>query len=176
MSDPERFEAIVAEHQGWVRAYLRSLGVDGLWVDDVAQEVFLTAFRRWAEYQPDRPLGAWLRGIAKHLAVAERRRSGRRARVISTRLTEALAAVDDDPEQPAHAGDELHAALARCLDRLPPRARELLHQRYAEELDAAQIAAAQGDGANANAIRQTLHRLRDNLRRCLAARLGGAWT
>jgi len=41
-----RFEALVLDHHVGIRAFVRSLGVDPDWVDDIAQEAFLIAFDR----------------------------------------------------------------------------------------------------------------------------------
>ena len=41
----EAFEAHVLEYHVRVRAFLRSLGVNPDWMDDIAQEAFLTAYR-----------------------------------------------------------------------------------------------------------------------------------
>ena len=44
------FELLVVEHHVQVRAFGRSLGVDPEWVDDIAQEAFLTAYRDWKTF------------------------------------------------------------------------------------------------------------------------------
>jgi hypothetical protein len=37
----------IREHQAGLRAFVRALGVEADWVDDVAQEVFLIAYQVW---------------------------------------------------------------------------------------------------------------------------------
>ena len=162
------FTPLVAEHQGWLRAYVRSLGVVQASVDDVAQEVFLVAFRRFAEYDAQRPFAAWLKGIAKLVAANERRRQQRR-RLVDPSLAEALAAVDEeDDEDLAQATRHLGA----CMELLPQRSRELLRLRYEQDRDAASLGALLG--RDANAVRQALFRIREVIRRCLEQRIAGA--
>ena len=167
----DRFAVLVAEHQAWLRAYVRTLGVAAENVDDVAQEVFLVAYRRYGEYDPERPFAAWLKGIAKLLAANERRRHQRRGRVIEPGLADALAAIDE-MDEPA---DDIALAVSHlhdCLNQLPDRSRELLRLRYEDELDANALGARLGrDG---NAVRQALFRVRELVRRCVEGRLSGS--
>lgn len=158
----DRFTPLVAENQGWLRAYVRSLGVEASSVDDVAQEAFLVAYRRFAEYDPERPFAAWLKGIAKLIAANERRRAHGRSRLVEPSLAAVLAAVDD-AEPADEAGLSRH--LADCLQRLPEHSRELLRLRYQDELDASAL--GERLGRDGNAVRQALFRVRELVRRCV---------
>lgn len=166
----EHFTVLVAEHQGWLRAYVRSLGVTSGSVDDVAQEAFLIAYRRFGEYDASRPFAAWLKGITKLLAANERRRH-QRGRSVDPSLAQALAAVDEvEDEDMEQATQHLKA----CLDRLPAHSRDLLRLRYEQERDAAALGTLLGrDG---NAVRQALFRVRELVRRCVEGRMSGAST
>ena len=167
----DRFAVLVAEHQAWLRAYVRTLGVAAENVDDVAQEVFLVAYRRYSDYDPERPFAAWLKGIAKLLAANERRRHQRRGRVLEPALAEALAAIDEVDEP----SDDIAIAVTHlhdCLNQLPDRSRELLRLRYEDELDATALGARLG--RDSNAVRQALFRVRELVRRCVEGRLSGS--
>jgi len=41
------FELVILEHNMRIRAFVRSLGADPDWVDDIAQEAFIKAYRDW---------------------------------------------------------------------------------------------------------------------------------
>jgi RNA polymerase sigma-70 factor (ECF subfamily) len=56
---------------------LRKNGISVSDVEDLAHEVFLVMWRRWAEYDRERPLRPWLAGIAFRLAYNHRARAGR---------------------------------------------------------------------------------------------------
>jgi RNA polymerase sigma-70 factor (ECF subfamily) len=162
-----RFTGLVAEHQGWLRAYVRTLGVAAGSVDDVAQEAFLVAYRRFGDYDATRPFAAWLKGIAKLLAANERRRN-QRGRTVEPSLAAALAAVDEAVDEDAESATR---HLTACLELLPERSRELLRLRYEEECDASALGIRLG--RDANAVRQALFRVRELVRRCVEGRLAG---
>jgi RNA polymerase sigma-70 factor (ECF subfamily) len=44
-------------------------------VDELAQEAFLTAYRRYDNLEPDADFGRWLRGSARNLVANIRRKS-----------------------------------------------------------------------------------------------------
>src|SRR5439155_13336350 len=73
---------------------LRRYGVSPAEAEDLAQEAFLVMWRRWPEYDPDRPLRAWLGGIVFRLVSHHRRRSLRE--VPSGPLLDTIT--DADPE------------------------------------------------------------------------------
>ena len=64
---PPDFEARVREHQAALRAFIRALGAEEAWVDDLAQEVFLVAHRRLNQFESGTDFGKWLRSIARYL-------------------------------------------------------------------------------------------------------------
>ena len=51
----------------YVYTVLRRHGAAEADIEDLAQDVFLVLWRRWSDYQPDRPLRPWLAGIAFRL-------------------------------------------------------------------------------------------------------------
>jgi RNA polymerase sigma-70 factor (ECF subfamily) len=70
------------EHQGAVRRTLRRLGVVSADLDDLTQEVFFVFFCRRDDYDPTRAVLHWLRGIARRVAAAHRRRARHEAEVL----------------------------------------------------------------------------------------------
>lgn len=165
------FDALVRENQASLRAYIRALGAQDVWVDDLAQEVFLVAYREWDRFDTSADAGRWLRGIARNLVLNERRKSARRSRLLQESLVDALMEVDPGIRgRPCAAVLE---ALQDCVGRLPERSRLLLERRYAEDEDAVTLATY--FNASAAAVRQTLVRSRSAVRRCLAAKLGETW-
>jgi RNA polymerase sigma-70 factor (ECF subfamily) len=170
---PDAFENLVREHQAGLRAYIRALGAQDAWVDDLAQEAFLVAYRRFAYFEEGADFGRWLRGIARNLVNNERRKTARRSRLLQEAIVDALAADAEpdrgEPAPPAH----LVQTMAECVARLPERSRELLQRRYAGSTDAPTLARA--FQLSAEVVRQTLVRSRAAVRRCIEAKLGEAW-
>jgi RNA polymerase sigma-70 factor (ECF subfamily) len=64
--DAAAFTQLVSAHQGRVRAYIGGTINRPEVVDDLAQEVFLSAFRSLETYKGEAPFGVWLLGIARH--------------------------------------------------------------------------------------------------------------
>lgn len=179
-SDPETeaFAVLVVEHQAGLRAWVRSLGVDEAWVDDFAQEAFLVAYRKRAEWDAARgPFGGWLRGIARHLVIAARRKGARRARLLDEALCGGLLESADEES----GGDfpfsrpEMTATLEQCIEALGGEGRDLLRRRYAQGETA--LSLAEQFRLSAEAMRQRLLRLRLAVKQCIERKLGAdLWT
>jgi RNA polymerase sigma-70 factor (ECF subfamily) len=163
----EAFAALVARHQQAVRACLAVRLHDPHEADDLAQEVFLTAFNRLSDFDPERPFGPWLRGIAFNLL----RNHWRKFRPCAIGGNEELAALVDQQialECDTARESVLLGALRDCLERLEGSSRELLRLRYGEETTVREL--AQRFGRGYSAVTMQLHRLRELLTRCVAER------
>ncbi len=159
--DRAAFGRLVDRYQGEVRACLAVRVGSPADADDLAQEVFITAWRRLADVDAQRPFGAWLRGIALNLVRNHRRLRRHDALELILEPATEDAATDDDG---------LLAALEPCLDRIDGPGRQLLLLRYGEDLPLADI--GQRLGRNHSTLTMALHRLRDRLRVCIEERLG----
>ena len=71
------FEILVRENADSLTAFLRASVYNEAAADDLFQETMLIAWRKIGEYDRSRPFGAWLRGIAKRLALAHFRKASR---------------------------------------------------------------------------------------------------
>lgn len=168
----EAFSALVREHQAGLRAFIRALGADSAWVDDLAQEVFVVAYRRHAEFDPTADFGKWLRGIARHLVANERRKQARHSRLLPAVLVDALLDRAESDDAAEVAATVLLPAMRSCVAQLPPRSQELLHGRYTAGENAAQL--AERLRTSADAIRQNLVRIRAVVKTCIERKLAGA--
>jgi RNA polymerase sigma-70 factor (ECF subfamily) len=167
--DPAAFELLVVEHHVRLRAFVRSLAVDPDWVDDIAQEAFLTAYREWASFDPTRDFGKWVRGIAANIVRNELRKDARRQRLLHTDLAELLLARHAElAERPEPVTVE---AVRACLAELPPRHRDVVQARYRDGQPAPAV--AERFGMTADAVRQLLVRVRLQLRQCVELRVAG---
>jgi RNA polymerase sigma-70 factor, ECF subfamily len=124
-------------------------------VDDLVQDVFLTAWRRLGALRDPSAFGGWLATIARNRAIDfHRRHQG------SEELPEHLAAPDSSP-----ATIEARAVLA-VIETLPHAYRETLLLRLVEGLTGPEIAAR--TGLTAASVRVNLHRGMKLLRQKLA--------
>jgi RNA polymerase sigma-70 factor (ECF subfamily) len=161
------FEALVIEHHVRVRAFVRSLGVDPDWVDDLAQEAFLAAYRDWDSFDQSRDFGRWIRAIALNLIRNESRKDARRRRILHSELTELLLRRLPSPVERSEplAVDAVRA----CLDELAPASRQVVLSRYRDGESASQLAERLKTSA-AN-VRQMLVRIRRQLKHCVEMRV-----
>lgn len=171
--DRDMFIEQVRQHHASLRGFVRALGVDPLWVDDVAQEAFIVAYQRLDEFDQGRDFGAWLRGIARNLVINERRKDARRKRILSDNLTDVLLATssvsDQEDEEMGDSSLAKLQALKGCLKDLPPKSLSLLKARYEDEIPAQDM--ADQFAMNPPALRKALERLRTALRKCMEERL-----
>lgn len=105
----QAFEQLVRRHQGLVRAQLRRLvGDDVALADDLAQEVFVLAWRKLGQFRGESRFGTWLYRIAYACFLQHLRGRGGRGQEVQA-LDEDEGAVESAPEW----GLDLDAAMRR---------------------------------------------------------------
>lgn len=164
------FETLVREHQAGLRAFVRALGVEEVWVDDVAQEVFVVAYRRLENFEKGTDFKKWLRRIARHLAANQARKEARRSRLLPLEVADVLLEHAQDDEAATPDLGRWLPAMKECVEQLPPRNQELLRRRYAAGENARAL--ARELQMNADAVRQLLLRLRVAVKQCIEKRIG----
>ena len=141
------FEQFFAEHRGPVLTLLYSLSGRRDLAEDLAQEAFTEAFRRWSDISTYDDPGAWVRRVAinRSVSVVRRRVSERRAlaRIAARRVPAPEHEPSDDrfwdavralPARQAQAvalhylEDRSIAAIAEVLDIAEPTVRVHLHR------------------------------------------------
>lgn len=157
---------LIRTHQGMVWRYLRLCGADVHEADDLLQDTFLAFFTRHSQSDELACPAAFLRGIARHLLLASRRRARR-----APPTADWLAAVDQLAAADPHAFlDTRLPALQDCLGRLSDRARQALEWHHVEGVPRREVGARLGLGDEG--AKSLLERTRDLLRDCVRRRLG----
>lgn len=158
LDDGERFAEVFERHWPQVRRYVaRRLGVDV--ADDVAAEVFVTAFRIRGRYdlrRPDAP--PWLYGIASRLISQHRRTEERQLRLLRHAERDAVEARFEDLSDSRVEARLLRPRLLELLAQLKPADRDLLLLVAWGELTYEQ--AAEALGLRVGTVRSRLSRLR----------------
>lgn len=134
--------------------------------DDLVQETSVVLFRRFAEYEEDRPFVAWALGVAKFQVLGLVRDNARSQVIFDDEL---LARFTDAWAEMAPRSSERTQALEDCIEELAAHARRLVHMRYFEEQTAEQI--ARQTGGTGAAVRVGLQRIRQRLRECVDRKL-----
>lgn len=154
-------EAVYRRWRPMVHALaLRALG-DPREAEDVAQQVFLAAWRGRAGYRPGPGgLGAWLTGITRHKVADALEARGRLARVVRAAGEPRPGTQGPPPEQALD-----RVLLLGELARLPPAQRRVLCLAFYADLTQSQIAERTGLplGTVKSHMRRALHALRRSL-------------
>jgi RNA polymerase sigma-70 factor (ECF subfamily) len=69
MPDPQQFEAFMLQYQNMVFSTAMRLLANPAEAEDVAQEVFLKAFERYAELRDSPTVGGWLKTVATNMSL-----------------------------------------------------------------------------------------------------------
>jgi RNA polymerase sigma-70 factor (ECF subfamily) len=172
--DTEAFDELVRRYKDRVyNVIYRFLGnhEDAL---DVAQEVFVRAYRGIESFQGHAQVYTWLYSIAANLARNRLRDSSRKGRdqgaslealqEAAPALAQTAAAVHETPRTAAQR-HELDAALRHCLDQLPEVYRLAFVLRIFDGLCYEDIASSAG--CPAGTVKSRLNQARKLLRECL---------
>jgi RNA polymerase sigma-70 factor (ECF subfamily) len=180
------FEACRDRLERMVRARLDPMLQGRLQVDDVLQEAYIEAARRFSEFFKDRkaPFFLWLRSITGQKLLEIHRRHGAQKRDVrrevhirgsdgleasSAVLAQAFAASQTSPSSVV-ARDEICRRLESALEDLDPTDREVLVLRYYERLS--NLEAAEVLGITPNATSQRHFRALKRLRGLMGDALG----
>ena len=160
-----------AERERVVRICARlSRSVDA--AEDLAQETLLEAWKAQDRLRDSSSRAAWLAGIARNVCLRSSARSIGRARPPMTGLTirdVEMCVSDDIAIDVQLERSELADVLSRALGLLPVAGRDLLVERYVDDLSVAEIAARRGLSEGTAAVR--LHRGKRALKRILQSDL-----
>lgn len=165
---PEFIQFIAEQHQQ-LRSFVRSLGVDPDWVDDLAQEAFLVAWRERNSFDQQQDYGKWLRGIARNLIRNELRKQGRHKRLLYKGLTELLLSATEPESVVESWADGRVPILRDCVEKLAPKSRKLIAGRYSDGWKAPDL--ADHLGMTAAAVRKALMRIREQLKQCIESQM-----
>jgi RNA polymerase sigma factor (sigma-70 family) len=171
--DRDAFAAIVDQTRSLVSSIALSIVRDAELSRDVAQDVFLSAWRDLGKLRDPNSLLPWLRQLTRHRAYHVLRTERRRERRVTADDADTLLALAADPRPHADAtmiADEERRLLATVLDELPDETRDVVVLYYREGESTAQVAELLGL-SEAN-VRQRLSRARKQLRANLLDRFG----
>ncbi|MBI2434324.1 MAG: sigma-70 family RNA polymerase sigma factor [Candidatus Hydrogenedentes bacterium] len=170
VGDVRAFEQVVLRFTPLVFAYLNGR-VPLADREDVAQEVFLSAYRQLSQLRDPAKFGPWLLAIARNRAIDHTRRRG-------LRLLDKAVPLDADCTTPdietpgetnprnAAAALELQQAVLDCLGKLADPYRLILHLRLIDLNTSAEI--ARQLGLKESRVRMRLQRGLKLLQKCLA--------
>lgn len=150
------FREVFEEHVAYVWTTLRRLGVEERDIEDVTHDTFVRVAAHLDEYDPSRPIRAWLFVFALRMARDYRRLSRRRHEVIGAIPESAHDAPAADELIEAR---EAHVLVIIALDTLDWDKREVFVACELEELTIVEVAESLGIPRNTAASRLRLARV-----------------
>jgi len=169
--DDSAFDEIVRKYCGDIAALAnRLLGWPGD-VEDITQEVFVSAFVGLKKFRGQCSLKSWLFTITINKCCSYRYRRMLYLRRFSHTFDEVEdAAPAGKPADRTSLDDETFECVSRAVRSLPPKCREAVVLRYLQELPTHEICRILGISTNALQVR--LNRARQRLRQDLTELLG----
>ena len=124
---PDAFLGIVRELGPMLRTYLGAQLFHQDEVEDIAQEVFVTAYRKLPNFDRSQDLGAWIRGIARNRLMKHYDAIRRRETALDRFRRDAVDLIYSDLERSASETTELRLqTLLNCIQELPDRMRTVV--------------------------------------------------
>jgi RNA polymerase sigma-70 factor (ECF subfamily) len=164
------WQAVLAQHDRWLRTVVYCRLGEPQAVDDVMQEVSLAAVRQQAPLEDPAKVAPWLYRLAVTQCLLYRRKRGRQRKLVegyARRMRPAGVAPEaSDPLRWLRA-EERRDLVRTALGRLPRRDAELLLLKYGEDWSYRDL--TEHLGISQTALQTRLHRARERLRRELAA-------
>ncbi|MBC7354194.1 MAG: sigma-70 family RNA polymerase sigma factor [Thermogutta sp.] len=162
----EIFVRLLAGIQRKLFLYVMVLVPDPQEAEEIVQDVSVVLWRRFEDFRPEEDFFRWACGIARNEVLKHRERLTRSARLFSPEFLEQIA---NHAVHVVETVDERREALRQCLQELQPHHRELLNQRYFQQMSTEQI--AQLRGKSVEAVRRMLHRIRMAVLKCIQHKL-----
>jgi RNA polymerase sigma-70 factor (ECF subfamily) len=170
----EAYREIVVRFERPVYSLVARMVQDPGLAEDLAQEVFIKAFRRLSTYDPQRKLSSWLFKIAHNTTIDHLRRHAPETVPLEAERDDehrgGLAAVlsDTSTENPSAAAErkDMARALERAIARLRPEYRESVVLFYIEGASYQEICEA--TGLPLGTVKTNLHRARKELAQAMA--------
>jgi RNA polymerase sigma-70 factor (ECF subfamily) len=161
----EQFAALWTAAQPTISAFIRTLIPQYQQADEVLQRVAVTLVRKFDQYDPTRPFGAWAVGVAKYEVLYYRRERATDRYLFGDGLIEQIAS---RYELFVEEVDPIREALRRCIDDLKGRSKRVIELRYRRGLRSNAI--AEEMALSSGAVRMLLCRVRESLRNCIERR------
>ncbi len=164
--DRDAYRRIVEEYEVKVRILLAAMLPDNFWVEDLTQEVFLTAFMKLSEYEIGTSFEAWIREIARNYARNERRRWIREHQAKERHRAEIERIAAERLDALAEgAGDDMVSTIHECIDELKDRTAGVVKAFYFDSESGRDIAEKQGKPEGW--VRLVLYRARAAIAECM---------
>ena len=156
------FLRLYSAHQSRIFAYIFTLLPNWHDSEEVFQEMSVVLWRAFESFTPGTDFRSWAFKVALNQVLTYRKRNKRAAVLLGPEVMEAIAG---EVNRESAALDSQLAALAGCVEKLPPRNREILDRCYQPGARTRQV--AQELGRPEGTIYKSLTRIRQWLFDCI---------
>ncbi len=170
MDDHERFTRLLIEHEPELLRCVLIAVPNRADARDVMQECSVSLWRRFSEYDANRPFVPWALGFVR-IEVRRFLRNSRRRTQLTERAGELVL---QDEQSSAAMLEEREHHLKHCVDGLPADHRGLIRGYYQQAQSVAELSTT--TGRSVEAIYKTLQRIRRALYDCIESGMRGAET
>ena len=165
--DIERFTRLLIEHEPEILRCVLVAVPNRTDARDILQECSVAIWRRFSEYDVDRPFANWAIGFVR-IEVRRFLRKSRRRAQLTERAAQLLL---QDEENHAVELDERQHHLKKCVESLTEDHRKLLNGYYHKGHSVSKL--SEQNGRSIEAIYKRLQRIRLALHRCIELRIRG---
>jgi RNA polymerase sigma-70 factor (ECF subfamily) len=143
--DEEALSSLVRRYQNVVARLIQRITHRPEWVEDLTQQVFLSAFQNLPRFRRRAGFMTWLYRIAVNASLEALRKEDARKRLFERVSQEQEFLPDSMIIQDQNTGErmvldrEIQIAIREALDKLPAEARAVLTLRYLEEFSTPEI-------------------------------------
>jgi len=167
--DRDAFDILVTRYRDRVFNLARQMLKDSDAAEDIAQEVFVRAYRGLRNFRRESKFFTWLYRIAVNLVYTQAKREARRREIyheVYSDMKPIQTMSLESPEDCAVSG-ELSHMISQVIKELDPRFRQVLILREIEELDVAEVSSILK--LPKGTVKSRLFRAREDLRKRLSA-------
>lgn len=171
LGDLKSFSELINRHQSKIFVFLVVRLNNRHEAEDLTQDVFLTAHKKIKDFDTNQNFLPWLRGIALNLL----RNFWRKKKAIAAGGQNELQVLVDQHINETSQNDEepfLIELMMSCLSETDSKSKELIQMRYKEEKPISELKSLLN--INHSTLTMRLHRIRDELKKCINRKLAEA--
>jgi RNA polymerase sigma-70 factor (ECF subfamily) len=160
------FVQLFTHHQRRLFLYILSQVANPVEAEEILQETNVVIWTKCSRFEPGTNFLAWVSQIANFEVMKHRSRRRREKLVFSDEFLQTVAQTSFERSEEL---ESRRAALFDCINKLRPKDRELIKQRYAPGERGKHL--AEQIGRPANSVYQSLGRIRRTLLECIQRQL-----
>ncbi len=166
--DSDRLLRLLLQHRAMLLGYIVSIVRNHHLAEDIFQDMSLIMIRKDHAIDSEQRFPAWVRTVARLECMNALRKQKRSPVAIDDAVLDALDAQwnESDSGQEPEAMD----ALRSCLQKLTPRARNLVEQRYQKNISGKRL--AEQLARPVNTVYVAMSRIHRSLAECIRMKLG----